>query len=300
MGQLEDMALFVSIVESGSITASAGQLNLAKSAISRRLADLEGRLGVQLLTRTTRRSSLTEAGQIFYNQAQKILSDTEEMVSSISLAKSELSGTLKIAAPLSFGLKHLAPVVNSFAVDHPGLIIDLSFADRQINLVEEGVDLAIRIANLENSTLVARRFTTIRHCLCASPEYLEKFGTPKKPADLISHRILRYKSPSGLVHRFYDKDKRPYEFGGQTAMMSNNGDFLRQAALDGIGLYFTPTFICWQDFKAKTLIPVLQNYETSDLGAYAIYPQTRYLSSRVRLFIDHLANCFGETPYWDR
>jgi len=150
MGQLEDMALFVNIVESGSITGTAEQLNIAKSAVSRRLADLESRLGVQLLTRTTRRSSLTEAGQIFYNQSQKILSDTEEMVTSISLAKSELSGTLKIAAPLSFGLKHLTPVVNSFAAAHPGLIIDLSFADRQINLIEEGVDLAIRIANLEN------------------------------------------------------------------------------------------------------------------------------------------------------
>ncbi|OUR77089.1 hypothetical protein A9Q83_12800 [Alphaproteobacteria bacterium 46_93_T64] len=299
MGQFEDMALFVKIVESGSITATANQLNLAKSAISRRLSELEGRLGVQLLTRTTRRSSLTEAGQMFYNQAQKILSDTEEMVASVSIAKSELSGTLKIAAPLSFGLKHLAPVVNSFAAAHPGLIIDLNFADHQINLVEEGVDLAIRIANLESSSLIARRFTTIRHRLYASPKYLETHTPLHHPSQFSDHKFLRYKSPSGMMYQVSDPSGEQFDLGGKTAMISNNGDFLRQAAIDGLGLCFSPTFICWEDLKSGALVEVLPKYKAVELGAYAIYPQTRYLSSRVRLFIDHLTANFGDTPYWD-
>ena len=299
MGQFEDMTLFSKIVESGSITAAADQLGLAKSAVSRRLAELEGRLGVQLLNRTTRKSSLTDAGQLFYTQSQKILNDTQDMISAVSLAKSELSGTLRVAAPLSFGLKHLAPVVTRFASDHPALTIDLSFADRQVNLIEDGIDVAIRIAALENSSLIARRLTTIRHNICASPAYLARFGTPTHPDDLHHHRILRYKSPTGLVHRLTGANGQQYELGGQTAMLSNNGDFLRQAALEGLGLFFTPTFISYENVQDGSLIPGLTDYQTIELGAYAIYPQTRYLSSRVRLFIDHMARNFSEIPYWD-
>ncbi len=293
------MTLFSKIVETGSITSAATQLGLAKSAVSRRLAELEDRLGVQLLNRTTRKSSLTEAGQLFYTQSQKILNDTEDMISAVSLAKSELSGTLRVAAPLSFGLKHLAPVVTQFALDHPALIIDLNFADRQVNLIEDGIDVAVRIATLENSSLIARRLTTIRHNICASPDYLARFGTPTHPDDLHKHRILRYKSPTGLVHRLTDPGGQQYELQGQTAMLSNNGDFLRQAALDGLGLFFGPTFISYENVRNGTLVPLLTDYQLIELGAYAIYPPTRYLSSRVRLFIDHLAESFSDTPEWD-
>jgi len=300
MGQFEDMALFVKIVEAGSITSAATQLCIAKSAVSRRLSELEGRLGVQLLTRTTRKSSLTEAGHLFYTRSIKILSDTEEMTAGISRAQSDLSGTLKIAAPLSFGLKHLAPVVTDFAKTHPALVIDLNFADWQINLIEEGIDVAIRIANLESSNLIARKFTTIRHCLCASPAYIELFGVPATPEQLSEHHILRYKSSSGLVPRLTDTKQRSYEISGHTVMLSNNGDFLRQAAIDGLGIYFCPTFICADDVTAGRLVPILTDYQNIVLGAYAVYPQTRYLSSRVRLFIDHLVDSFGPTPSWDR
>jgi DNA-binding transcriptional LysR family regulator len=299
MGKLEDMALFVSIIESGSITATANRMRLAKSAVSRRLTELESNLGVQLLTRTTRRSSLTDAGLLYYQQAQRILSDTDEMINAVSAASDTLSGKLRIAVPLSFGLKHLSPVVSRFAKTHPKVIIDLDFSDGQMDLVTEGYDMAIRIANLTSSTLIARRFSTIRHCLCASPEYLTAHGTPQSPDDLNSHRVLRYKSASGQTHTLADEAGKIIDLKGEPALMSNNGDFLRQAALDGLGLYYAPTFIAWQDLRMGKLIPIMGDYKTIDLGAYAVYPQTKFVSGRVRQFIDHLAVHFGDVPYWD-
>lgn len=300
MGQFEDMTLFIKIIESGSITEAANQLGLAKSAVSRRLSGLESRLGVQLLNRTTRKSSLTEAGQLFYNQAQKILHDTDDLISAVVSAKSELSGSLRIAVPLSFGLKHLSPVITQFAAQHPSLTIDLNFADHQVNLVEEGIDVAIRIANLESSSLIARRFTTIRHCICASPKYLETAGIPNHPADLAAHRLLGYKSPSGLTHVLSTPEGNQFDIGAQNIMVSNNGDFLRLAALEGLGLYFCPTFLCYEELASGQLIEVLNAYNKVELGAYIIYPQTRYLSSRVRAFIDHIVNSFADIPYWDQ
>ncbi|MBL4908306.1 MAG: LysR family transcriptional regulator [Sneathiella sp.] len=299
MGQLEDMALFIKIVENGSITATAGHLNIAKSAVSRRLMDLEIRLGVQLLNRTTRKSSLTEAGQLFYQKAQAIVSDAEDLTNLVSSGSAELRGTLKVAVPLSFGLLHLSPAVNKFSDMHPDLLIDLHFADRQIDLVEEGFDLAIRIAQLEDSSLVARRITTIRHTLCASPDYLLKRGIPETAEDLKHHDILKYSSPTGLSHQISDKQGVFHEIQGNVVMMANNGDFLKQAALAGRGIYFTPTFISWREFKNGSLVPILKDYEYMDLGAYTVYPQTRFLSERVRQFIDFLSVRFGQEPYWD-
>ncbi|WP_169569258.1 LysR family transcriptional regulator [Sneathiella limimaris] len=299
MGQLEDMALFAKIVESGSITGAADHLGLAKSAVSKRLSDLEESLGVQLLNRTTRKSSLTEAGQRFYTQSQKILADTDEMLNEIGQEGTSLTGNLRIAAPLSFGIKHLSPVVSRFAANHPGLTVDLDFADRQVNLVEEGFDVAIRIAELESSSLIAKRFTTIRHILCASPTYLEKHPAPKHPKDLDQHRILRYKSPSGLAHQLKDANGQSFDLTGKTALISNNGDFLRQAAKDGLGIYFCPSFICYEELKSGQLMRLLPEFSATELGAYILYPRTRYLSSRVRTFIDHVTNSFSQHPYWD-
>lgn len=300
MGQLEDMALFVRIIDTGSITATADQLNLAKSAVSRRLMILESNLGVQLLNRTTRKSSLTEAGLTYYQQAQGILTNVDDLKNAISEKTTDLTGTLKIAVPLSFGLLHLSPAVNKFAGLHPDLVIDIHFADRQVDLIEEGIDLTIRIAKLADSSLIARRLTTIRHMLCASPEYLLERGVPKTPDDLNDHDILRYKSPSGLSHQITDKQGNSIHIGGKTAMTSNNGDFLRQAALSGRGLYLSPTFLNWRDLKAGTLVAVLPQFKYLELGAYAVYPNTRFLPARVRQFIDFLSHYFGEIPYWDK
>ncbi|MEH6402032.1 MAG: LysR family transcriptional regulator [Sneathiella sp.] len=299
MGQLEDMSLFVRIIDTGSITATAEQLGLAKSAVSRRLMTLENGLGVQLLNRTTRKSSLTEAGLIYYQQAQGILANVDDLKNAVTEKNTELKGVLKIAVPLSFGLLHLSPAVNEFANLHPDLVIDIHFADRQVDLIEEGIDLTIRIANLSDSSLIARRLSTIGHMLCASPAYLLKHGVPKTPEDLKSHHILRYKSPSGISHQMTDNEGNSFDISGKTVMTANNGDFLKQAALNGRGIYLCPTFINWRDIQAGLLVPILADYNYLELGAYALYPNTRFLSARVRQFIDFLKEYFGETPYWD-
>ncbi len=299
MGQFEDMTLFIKIVDSGSITATADQLNIAKSAVSRRLMELENRLGVQLLNRTTRKSSLTEAGRLYYGQAQAIVADTEELNDLICLGSAELRGKLKISVPLSFGLLHLSPAVTKFSCQHPDLLVDIHFADRQIDLVEEGFDIAIRIAQLEDSSLIAKRITTIKHVLCASPEYLLERGTPNSPEELKDHDILKYDSPSGLSQYIEDKDGRRHDLQGNLVMIANNGDFLKQAVLAGRGIYLTPTFIAWKEFKAGTLVPIMTDYSYLELGAYTVYPQTRFLSARVRQFIDFLSDHFGQEPYWD-
>ncbi len=299
MGQFEDMNLFVRIVESGSITATADQMNVAKSAVSRRLMELESRLGVQLINRTTRKSSLTEAGQVYYRHALNILANTEDLNNLVGQGSAELQGTLKISLPVSFGLLHLTPVINKFASLHPGLLIDLHFADRQINLIEEGFDMAVRIADLADSSLIAKRITTIRHTLAASPDYLLKHGVPKTPEDLRDHDILKYSSPTGLAHVLKDSLGNPHEIQGNIVTISNNGDFLKQSAVAGRGIYHTPTFICWQEFRTGTLVPILTEYEQTELGAYIVYPQTRFLSQRVRQFIDFVSDQFGPHPYWD-
>lgn len=300
MGQLEDMALFTRIVDTGSLTETADQMGIAKSAVSKRLNQLESKLGVQLLNRTTRTNSLTESGRQYYARAQSILSDVNDLTNSLQQERVELSGVLKLAVPLSFGLMHLAPAVNQFAKEHPDLRIDLNFADRQVDLVEEGFDLAIRIADLTDSTLVARRFTTIRHCLCASPAYLDKYGTLTHPEELRDHRILKYVSPSGATHHFRDSEGKSFEWTGTIAMSANNGDFLRQSAVEGLGMILLPTFIAWQDIKAGNLIPLLTDFQLTEFGAHAVYPQTRFLSARVRQFIDFLSDFFGSEPYWDK
>lgn len=197
MGQLEDMDVFVRIVDAGGISRAADQLGVAKSAISRRLVELERRLGAQLLLRTTRQSSLTEAGQSYYRRALQILADVSELDAETSSQQVALRGGLKIAVPLSFGLEHLAPAVMEFAGMHPEVIIRLDLSDRQVDLVAESFDLAIRIAALKDSTLIARRLAPIRMVLCASPDYLERQGHPQRPQDLKSHHGLHYGHATG-------------------------------------------------------------------------------------------------------
>ena len=192
MGQLEDMAMFARIVEAGSMSRVAEQTGIARSAVSRRLAALEQSLNTQLLVRNTRNSTLTDAGSSFYERAKQILADVQELNSETSGSQTQLDGDLRIAAPVSFGLLHLSGVVNEFADKYPALSLHLDFNDRQVDLIEEGLDLAIRIADLKDSDYLARKIATIRRVLCASPEYLEAFGSPIAPKDLAAHRILGY------------------------------------------------------------------------------------------------------------
>jgi DNA-binding transcriptional LysR family regulator len=300
MDAFEEMRNFVRIVEAGSISRAADQLGLAKSGVSRRLADLEDRLGVRLLTRTTRRSSLTDAGKTYYEGAVRLLSDVAELDTVVADSEASLEGGLRLAAPLSFGLAHLTPAIDEFVRTHPGVVIDIDFSDRQIDLVAEGVDLGIRIAELRDSSLKARHICPIRMMLCASPGYLERNGTPRGPEDLQQHRVLHYDIGGGPVLRLSDGQGGQLSLPIRPSLKANNGDFLRDMAIAGHGIILTPTFIVWQAVAVGELMPVLCDHCPPQLNAYAVYPQTRYLSRRARVFIDFLAERFGSNPYWDQ
>ncbi len=300
MGQLEEMQNFVRVVEAGSISKAAGQLGVAKSGVSRRLAELESRLGVRLLNRTTRRSSLTEAGRSFYEGAVKLLGDFAELNTTAADTDASLDGTLRLAVPLSFGLCHLSPAIDEFIKAHPDLTVIIDFSDRHIDLVEQGVDLAIRISELRDSGLQARRICPVRIVLCASPEYLEQRGAPEIPDDLRVHRILQYDVGGGSMIRLEDEQGREHAVPTRPHIVANNGDFLRDMAMAGHGITLTPSFIAWQALASGDLVPVLPGYRPRQLSAYVVYPQTRYLSRRARMFIDFLVERFGENPYWDQ
>jgi DNA-binding transcriptional LysR family regulator len=300
MSQIEEMQNFVRVVEAGSISKAAGQLGVAKSGVSRRLVELESRLGVRLLNRTTRRSSLTDAGHAFYKGALKLLGDVSELNAATADSDALPGGTLRLAVPLSFGLCHLSPAIDEFLGAYPEMAINIDFSDRQIDLVERGVDLAIRIADMGDSSLRARRICPIRILLCASPAYLEQHGVPQAPDDLRAHDILQYDVGGGSVLRLEDRQGKEFLIQTRPGIVANNGDFLRDMAMAGHGIVLTPSFIAWQAIAAGDLVSIMPNYCPPQRSAYAVYPQTRYLSRRARVFIDFLVERFGENPYWDQ
>jgi DNA-binding transcriptional LysR family regulator len=299
MGQLEDMRIFVRIVEAGGVGRAADQLGMAKSGVSRSLASLENRLGVQLINRTTRRISLSGAGQEYYQAAVRIIGDISELDALTADTETSLQGQLRLAAPLSFGLCHLSAAIADFVREHPGLTFDIDFSDRLVDLVEQGVDLAIRITALKDSSLKARRICPIHLKLCASPAYLAAHGTPATPKELGQHEMLGYNIGSGTALKLLDGRGNEHVIQHSSRMVANNGDFLHDMALAGHGIVLLPTFIAWKSLAAGKLVPLLDAWPPAPLNAWAVYPQTRYLSQRARAFIDFLTRRFGDKPYWD-
>lgn len=299
MGQLEDMAMFVRIVEAGSITKAAEQLNIAKSAVSRRLKELETRLGSQLISRTTRQSNLTQAGEQYYQKVHHILSGVDALNEETSGTPTRIEGTLKMTAPLSFGLMHLNDVIDEYANQHPELNFELDFSDRHTDLIEEGFELAIRIRELQDSSYQAKRLALIRYALCASPEYLERMGTPKTFDDLSEHEFLQYGMSKSSTIELIDEQGKKHQVAVIGKIKANNGDFLREMAVKGHGIAFLPTFITYQALISGELVPILQQYQLPTLNAYAVYPKNRFLSQRCRYLIDFIAERFGDNPYWD-
>lgn len=300
MGQLEDMAMFVRVVEAGSITKAAEQLNIAKSAVSRRLKELETRLGSQLISRTTRQSNLTQAGEQYYQKVHHILSEVDALNEETSGTPTRIEGTLKMTAPLSFGLMHLNDVIDEYANQHPELKFELDFSDRHTDLIEEGFELAIRIRELQDSSYQAKRLALIRYALCASPEYLERMGTPKTFDDLSEHEFLQYGMSKSSTIELIDEQGKKHQVAVIGKIKANNGDFLREMAVKGHGIAFLPTFITYQALISGELVPILQQYQLPTLNAYAVYPKNRFLSQRCRYLIDFIAERFGDNPYWDK
>lgn len=294
MMRLESMETFVRVVEAGSISAAAEQMGIAKSAVSRRISELEERLGVQLIRRTTRRMSLTDTGRSFHERCVNILADVAEAEQAVSHEHGTLRGRLRVALPLSFGLSQLGPAINAFLQTHPGVEFDIDFNDRQVDLLAEGFDLALRIGELADSSLIARRLTGIRSCVCASPAYLQEAGTPVQPADLAHHACLTYSLvPEPRVWRYTGADGKAGSVHVNSRLQANNGDFLHRAALEGQGIVLQPLFIVQHSLDTGQLKSVLTDYEWPSTSAHALYPRTRHLSHRVRAFIDFLVDWFA-------
>lgn len=300
MNRFENMDTFIRVVEAGSISAAADRLGVAKSAVSRRLKELEKHLGVELFHRTTRQMNLTDTGRAFYHQAVRILDDVLEAEIATSQAHGTLKGSLKMALPSSFGLMHMGPVINDFLKEHPQIEFDLDFNDREVDLIQEGFDLAIRIANLPDSSLIARRFAPVKTVICASPDYLKQMGTPRTPDDLIEHQCLVYSLLRDFEY-WHLTDARGNEIKTRIHpyLKASTGEFLRDAAVEGRGIILVPTFIAYKEIESGALVPLLNEYSAFQINAYAIYPQTRHLSQRVRTFVDFLVKRFEGTPYWD-
>ena len=286
MDKFEDLQAFVAVVEAGSFTAAADRLDTAKSAISRRVSALEERLGVQLLRRTTRSLNLTDTGRSFYEHSARILADLDEAESAAQQEHGELRGTLRVALPLSFGVRHMCKPIAAFSKRHPKISFDLDLNDRRIDLVEEGMDVAIRIGHLQDSSLIARKLFDVRIVACASPHYLH------------THGVLQTPDPETWSWR--EDNSRHQSVKVQPMMRANSGDFLANAAAHGLGIVLQPTFIAAEAIRRGNLVPLLEDYEWPVSPAYAVYPPTRHLSYRVRAFIDFLVERFAGTPQWDR
>lgn len=300
MDRLQSMKVFAKVVETGSFAAAAESLGLASSVVTRYVADLERHLGSRLLNRTTRRQSLTEMGAAYVERCQQILADVEEADQAAGQATRTLRGPLRINAPVSFGFRHLAPVASAFMARNPDVMLDISLIDRVVDLVEEGFDLAIRIARIPSSSLIARKLAPARMVLCASPGYLKQHGVPKAPEELTKHRCLQYSYWSTRDEwRFVGPGKREVGVRIKSAMYSNSGEMLRVAALDGAGIILQPSFLVGPDLLERTLVPLLPDYEVPELGIYAAYPSRRYVSAKLRAFVDYVAENFTEHPAWD-
>ncbi len=298
MTNLGDLEIFAKVVSTGSMSLAGRALGFSPAVVSKRIKRLEDRLGTRLLQRTTRQISLTEAGQGFYDRVLGILAGIEEAEYYISGRSAQMQGTLKVTAPTSFGRTHIAPHLKSFMDTHRGLAIHLVLSDEFIDIVGEGFDLAIRIAELTDSSLVARRLAPVRRLLCASPDYLAANGTPQTIEDLKQHRCLpahnndawRLEGPEG-----------PLSLRPEGMLVTNSSEVVREAVISGLGIALRSTWDISHELKDGRLVHILPNYEGSrNVALSAVYPSRQFLPAKVRLFINYLAEVYGPVPYWER
>ncbi len=288
------MLVFHEVVARGSFTAAAKHLGRSKAAVSKEIAALEKRLGAQLLRRTTRTMSLTEIGEAFHARCQRVVEEAELAELSVSELQAEPRGEIRIAAPMSFGQRQLAPLLPGFLERHPEVRIDLDLTDRMIDLVREKFDLALRVGTLRDSSLVARRLASVHAVVCASPTYLKDHGTPRAPEDLEDHECLGYAPPPDTWN--FNGGRKVTTHG---RLNIDNGDALLQAALAGAGIVYLPVFLVADQLRAGRLVPLLVD-DTSEreAGFWAVYPANRHLSPKVRAFIDYMVEVL-ESPAWD-
>jgi len=294
MDRFLEMQTFNAVVDAGSFVKAADALAMSKAAVSRYVVDMETRLGVRLLHRTTRRLSLTDEGQIFYARSKELLAELAEAEDEITSRSDAASGLLRINAPFTFGVLHLAPLWGAFRVRHPNVKLDVTLADRLVDLVEEGYDVAIRIANLENSTLVSKRLATTRMVLCASPQYLKLHGTPKHPGELADHAVISYSYWSTKDEWHFKGPLGPVSVKTNPCIHTNNGDTCRAAALASQGIILQPSFLVGDDLASGALVELMPEFRSLELGIYAVYPSRKHVSPKVRALIDFLTSHFSQ------
>lgn len=297
MNNLGDLEIFARVVSAGSMSAAGRELGLSPAVVSKRLRRLEDRLGTRLMQRTTRQISLTEAGQGFYERVVAILAGIEEAEAFVSRRSALAHGVLKVSAPTSFGRMHIAPHINTFMQSNPDLGVNLMLRDEFVDIVGDGYDLAIRIAELSDSSLVARKLAPVRRVLVASPAYIKRHGTPDTLTDLDGHICLaphnndswKLEGPQGeVIHRPIGP------------LQTNSSEVVREAVIGGMGIALRSTWDIGAELSDGRLVQVLPAYEGSrNVAIHAIYASRRFLPAKVRLFIDYLAELYGPTPYWD-
>lgn len=300
MDRFAAIEAFVRVAENQSFSAGSRKLGKSKSLISRQIAGLEAELGVRLFHRTTRSLTLTEAGRGFLERATRILTDMDDAILSASSLQSTPRGCLRINAPMSFGFLHLAPALPDFLRRYPDIQVDMVMNDRLVDLVDEGFDVAVRIGRLTDSSLIVRKLSPIRIAVCASPAYLAQHGEPQTPSDLVNHHCLinSTTTPSN-EWRFIRPDGQHWPVNIHGQLRANNGDALKAAVINGLGLTMLPTFIVGEDMQAGRLVSVLTDFIPQDSALHAVYPHSRLLSPKVRAFVDFLAERFSPRPYWD-
>lgn len=288
--KLLEMTIFVAVVDSNSFVEAADKLNMSKQAISRYIQTLEDRLQVRLLQRTTRKMIVTNEGQTFYWQAKAIINATIEAENTLSLDQASPQGMLRVNVPVSFGILHLAPLWQKFLDKYPQIELDITLSDRIVNLLEEGYDLAVRIGNLENSSLISRKLTTTRMIIAASPTYIDQYGMPMHPNDLKQHKIIMYSHWAKKEQWSFNKDNTFHSVNLKASVYCNNGDTCRQIMLQGGGISTQPDFIIGQDIQQDKLVEVLPNYKIENFNIYAVYPSRKLLPLRTRCLIDFLVS----------
>jgi len=296
----QQMAVFARVVGAGSLSSAARELGLSPALVSRKLAALEARLGVRLINRTTRSLHLTDEGASYYEACARLLAEVDEADAAVAAGRVEPQGVLRVALPASFGHLHVAPRIPEFAARYPKVRLALSLSDRSVNVIEEGFDIAVRIAELEDSSLTARRLAPNRRVVCASPRYLALHGTPKLPDDLVHHNCL---TTNDFAMTWEYKDPRGKRGAARVAgrYACDNWEVLREWALAGLGIALKSTWDVYRHLQDGSLVALFPGYSFhSDVAIYAVYPHRRHLPAKTRVFIEFLAASFGPEPYWDR
>lgn len=296
---LADVSAFAAVVETGSFVRAAERIGVSKSIVSRRVARLERRLGARLLTRSAKGAQATDVGAIYFARVGEAIAGLEAAREAVAIAVSEVAGAIRLSAPYSFGVRHLAPVLVEFAKTYPRVELDISLDDRRVDLVGEGFDLAVRIGVLADSSLIARKLAPIRRVVVASPAYLKQHGRPRKPGDLSRHALLLYTNVRPSDDWCFRSAGRKVSVRGNSRLRTNSDKMLLATAEAGLGVAILPTFFVSDSLVRGTLELVLADHPLDESGLFAVMPPGRGATARVRALVEFLACAFGPEPSWD-